>query len=398
MAALAEVAESDPHSSYCAFTFGLIHKWSYFQRTIPSSPETYAPLEDAIRTALLPKILGRGISDTERELISLPCKLGGLGIPNPTETAEVAYQDSKHITQPLTALICEGRTWLDACAIEEASKRQRVTERKNEEQAKAKQQELILRLPDHLRRLTRLNSEKGSSSWLTTLPIVDFGFYLNKQSFIDAMCLRYGWRIKGMPSSCACGTQNSINHALNCKKGGFVSKRHNEIRDIEAEMLSEVCSPVQTEPQLLPITGEDVRGNQAEEARLDIAAVGLWGPQELSFMDVRIFNPNCDSYRDKTPADVYTLHENEKKNAYNGRVINVERGTFTPLIFSTSGGWGREATAYHSRLAKLIAEKRKESSSQHYSRRNLHKTQEQKRMQNTSRSACSFGRIKISRG
>ena len=33
---------------------------------------------------------------------------------------------------------------------------------------------------------------------------------------------------------------------------------------------------------------------------------------------------------------------------YNDQVINVERGTLTPLILSTTGGWGRDATRFHS--------------------------------------------------
>ena len=35
-----------------------------------------------------------------------------------------------------------------------------------------------------------------------------------------------------------------MNHALICKKGGFVIRRHNEIRDLEAELLDEVCISV----------------------------------------------------------------------------------------------------------------------------------------------------------
>ena len=33
--------------------------------------------------------------------------------------------------------------------------------------------------------------EKGSSSWLSAIPIVDRGFHLNKGEFRDALCLRY---------------------------------------------------------------------------------------------------------------------------------------------------------------------------------------------------------------
>ena len=38
----------------------------------------------------------------------------------------------------------------------------------------------------------------------------------------------------------------------------------------------------------------------------------------------------------------------------------MERGSFTPLIFTTTGGMGPEATRYHKRVAVLLAEKRGE--------------------------------------
>jgi hypothetical protein len=125
-------------------------------------------------------------------------------------------------------------------------------------------------------------------------------------------------------------------------------------------LLNEVCSSVAKEPKLLPLTGEIVRGNKADEARLDVSAVGFWRPQEKMFVDVRVFDPNCKTYKEMTPSLVYTRHENIKKAEYNDRVMNVERGTLTPLIFSTTGGWGKECSRFHRHLARLIAEKRNE--------------------------------------
>ena len=55
---------------------------------------------------------------------------------------------------------------------------------------------------------------------------------------------------------CACGERNTVNHALICRKGEFVIRRHNKIRDIEAEFLDEVCISVKKEPNLLPLSGE----------------------------------------------------------------------------------------------------------------------------------------------
>ena len=40
-----------------------------------------------------------------------------------------------------------------------------------------------------------LDLEIGSSNWLTTLPINDGGYVLNKQQFWDALRIRYNWQI-----------------------------------------------------------------------------------------------------------------------------------------------------------------------------------------------------------
>ena len=91
-----------------------------------------------------------------------------------------------------------------------------------------------------------------------------------------------------------------------------------------------------------------------------MSAVGIWSSMERTFLDVRIMNPNSPSYVHKTPDQLYTAQENEKKKAYNHRIMHVDKGSFTPLIFSTTGGMGPEATKFHKRLAELIADKRQE--------------------------------------
>ena len=55
---------------------------------------------------------------------------------------------------------------------------------------------------------------------------------------------------------CVCGDNFDTDHAMICKKGGFITMRHNELRDLEAELLNSVCKDVQIEPVLQDITGE----------------------------------------------------------------------------------------------------------------------------------------------
>jgi len=89
--------------------------------------------------------------------------------------------------------------------------------------------------------------------------------------------MRYGWKVKGIPTHCACGETNSVDHSLICKLGGYISMRHNSVRDSEAQIMREVCRDVQTEPTLLPINENDYQRkvNTADNARLNISAKGL---------------------------------------------------------------------------------------------------------------------------
>ena len=130
----------------------------------------------------------------------------------------------------------------------------------------------------------------------------------------------------------------SIDHALTCKTGGFPAIRHNEVRDITASLLSEVCHGVTIEPHLQPLTGEVMSHNTAvteDGARLDVAMYGFWGGRfEMAFVDVRVFNPCAQSNRRSPLASVYRRHEQEKKRHYEERVnFNFTKFPFFSLFF-----------------------------------------------------------------
>lgn len=41
-----------------------------------------------------------------------------------------------------------------------------------------------------------------------------------------------------------------------CSTGGFLTIHHNEVRDLTAQLLTEVCPGVSVEPPLQPLSGE----------------------------------------------------------------------------------------------------------------------------------------------
>ena len=82
-----------------------------------------------------------------------------------------------------------------------------------------------------------------------------------------------------MPTTCACGQRFSLEHALTCRRSGYIAMRHDEVRDLFTALLMETCHNVASEPELQPLNGVPLhtRGaNHADGARLDIKAGGFW--------------------------------------------------------------------------------------------------------------------------
>ena len=158
--------------------------------------------------------------------------------------------------------------------------------------------------------------EKGASNWITALPLKEKGFHLSKSDFWDAMCLRYNLEFKRAPANCGCGKSFSMDHALSCMKGGYISMRHDNVRDLTANLLKEVAYDVRTEPRLIELTGETFAhktANTEDEARLDISARNFWSPGTKAFCDIRIFNPLAESYRKQNLSNAHSINEKAKK-------------------------------------------------------------------------------------
>ena len=128
---------------------------------------------------------------------------------------------------------------------------------------------------------------------------------------------------------------------MNCKKGGFVSMTHDEIKKFEATLLNKVCNDVEVEPPLQPVTGEIFRNKifEGDEARLDIKARGFWRNGQMNYFDIRVTNINTNSQIHQPSEKIFQKHEKEKKRKYGSRIMEIEHGIFTPLIYSITGLW-----------------------------------------------------------
>ena len=336
-------AEDEPQAALSAYSKGVSCRWQYLQRTVPNISELFRPLESAIRNKFIPALIGRQISDTERRIFALPYRYGGLAIRNPVIMSEEEYGASKTITAELTKSIVNQQ--IEISSINEVAVQLAKEKFRKDKELKLKSnfENISKLLSESDRRYLQTAAEKGASSWLAVLPLQKLGYSLNKREFQDAIRLRYGWDIPGMPRHCGCGKLNSVNHALDCKLGGYAHIRHNNIRDTEARIMREVAFDVKMEPGLQKVS-KNVKltpGTKTEDnARLDVSARGIYSSHELTFFDVRISNPNAPSNRSLTLTAVYSKNEKEKMKAYGDRVLQVEKGSFVPLVYTTTGGMG----------------------------------------------------------
>ena len=357
---LSKIASSEPQAAYSCFTAGFRHKVTYFIRTIPNLQDIMAPLDEIIDNQFIPAITeGHHCSVRDRKLLSLPVRLGGMGIPIFSEICNREYQSSRNATAQLRHNIqtqSEGLE-LDRNMEREAQNNIRKDRTQIEKELLA---EVRRGMSKEELRANDLAQLKGASAWLNALPLASEGYVLNKREFFDAVTMRYQWGLKRLPIHCVCGKKFDSQHANTCNRGGFIMRRHNNVRDMLAEMIDDVACDVRIEPPLQPLTGEVLQAtgaNREDEARLDVAARDFWQRGEMAFFDVRIFNPFAKTHLDQKLDTVFKNQEALKKAAYNERVIRVEHGSFTPVVISAFGGFGRETGKFVSRLTEKISEK-----------------------------------------
>ena len=117
--------------------------------------------------------------------------------------------------------------------------------------------------------------DSGASNWLCAVSLEEYNFVLNKKEFRVAMNSRYGKDLKGFPSKCPYGQSFNMTHALNCKTGGFITFRHNRVRDFETQLLTEICNDVEIEPPLQPFEREIINGLTGVNAKPHVRGRGF---------------------------------------------------------------------------------------------------------------------------
>ena len=113
------------------------------------------------------------------------------------DTSRMVFDENLRQPEPLIHQVIE--------IVGEVRSNARQSRRHREESYQKRVREIQEELPPAQRLLVQLAGEKGVSNWLTAMPdIKSPATILNKADFRDAVCLRYGHPLDGLPALCVC--------------------------------------------------------------------------------------------------------------------------------------------------------------------------------------------------
>ena len=184
-----------------------------------------------------------------------------------------------------------------------------------------------------------------------------------------------------MPRACVWGKNLTVEHAFTCPTGGMPTLRHNNLRDLTADLMSEVCPNVCTEPELQPLSGE------VRTARR-ISQTPRWSKSGHQRGGVLGEIPGCiflmwgslTHLHPQTVPRASLPFTSTNRRSYNQRICEVEHDSFIPLVFAATGGIEKAAHVTYQRLVSMLAVKRDQSYSQ---------------LMNTIRCLISFSLLKL---
>ena len=179
---------------------------------------------------------------------------GGFGNRQADPTSQRIFEASMKLTSPLVATIAtqvqEQPVDISKTMKIKASIRQ-SNHKHQTQQAKCAYDHVLPRLKCHV----NLVKEKGTSSWLSFLPLDDHGFSLHKSAVKDAICLCYGWKLQIAPTKCNCGSVSSLSYRKSWLLSvcAYNTKRDKNMRLTASMHLTRIHSPFITQITWQPL-------------------------------------------------------------------------------------------------------------------------------------------------
>ena len=353
------------------------------QRFTPGIGDAFGPVEEEIKTAFLPELF-KGVGDGApgRKITRLSVKQAVLALPKPTRTDPDNWQASCVITGHLVSVL-RGQVIFQTADHTSCLPDGRVAvRRKSVAKAMASLEANIAGAPEVV--IRRLRRATKTGDWMTVQPSTVKGMDLVAQEWRDAAFLRYGLKPPDLPKYCdGCNARFLICYSLDCKRGGLVVARHNELCDGVADLAGKAFTPshVRNDPLIYQCcavkrekskpsgpsetTDPDDTPPEVTEQNGDLLLRDLWNNGTDSVHDMRVVNTDAKSYWGKSPEKCLEEAEKSKKKMYLERCLQQCRN-FSPFVASVDGLLGVEATATLKRIASCLTSKWRQSYSKTY--------------------------------
>ncbi len=310
---LTSVTQAFPQAAYSGLQKSLQQEWQFVQRVTKGIGPEFASVEQTLAKTFLPTLFGDEYDeeDPRRALAGLPVKWAGLAIPDPTTSAQPNYEASILLCSHILAAfrgVDDFRSTDHLKVIRDVKAELKL---RNAAKSESSLNDLASKMSYDNRRTILRGKETGQ--WLSVLPSTVNGTELSAQEFRDALLLRYARCPPDLPIQCdGCQQKFSVRHALECKRGGLVISRHNEIRDELSDLASKAFFPsaVRDEPRIHTSRAAEPRSspekpespavkrlfqNNRTEDRGDILVRGLWARGTDCIIDVRITDVDAKS-------------------------------------------------------------------------------------------------------
>ena len=370
---LENIAKRYPQTAYYGLAVSLQNEWQHICRTVPHVGEFMGPLEEALCSFLSTLLdVPLGEDGQLRRLLSHKVKQAGMGILIPTESAEVAFATSTAASEMLVNALRQG---LDLDIEEHQRTVQQARKKAIKERVRKESEECDRQVENaDKREENRIQRAKASGGWLTCVPTHLNGTVLSREEFTDNVRYRNGFEPTNLPEFCdGCGARFTTEHGLNCKKGGLVNERHDDVADEWAYLGSLAFAPSAISHKPMVNEGNPRgRGNggannnnngDAEDAAEPVVEADLeadkgirnfWKHGSECLFDIRVTNTECRTHRNKDPLKCLEGQEKDKKRKYE-TACHEQRKHFSPLVYSIDGMAGPMTRAAEKRMASRLA-------------------------------------------
>lgn len=338
-----------------------IPKLTYLIRTMPmwKYPEFVGKIEQSMKE-VLEKICNIEITEYYHQIVSLPCRFGGLGIRKISDIMYLSFLSSVISTSVLvnTMLSENAPDLTDVVYYSEALNEwnninSTIPETGKDIQSKWDEINIerivsSLEFPSdrHMARF-KASLRKESSYWLSTLPSKNIDTLLDDNSFRISVALRIGAKICH-PHKCRCSdiVDEFGTHGLKCRYSAGRYVRHQKMNNILKRGFTSAKIPATLEP--VGLFRDDGK-------RPDGMTLTTWLKGQCFVWDSTCVDTLAPSYINITKKKAGAAAEIQaKKKRRKYQSIIDQNYQFLAFAVETMGPWSEEATNFANKLGDLL--------------------------------------------